>query len=236
MPKSDKPSAGRRPPPGASPVGAGAAHSASATSVATFTTLTEAQWEAIRSTRNWPGGRDWRGMIETFAQRFWEAQGKRNIWVKKLRGKRPAREKDRVYGTLLLTRRLQRAWAKLADDDADFVENGLPDPGLKLREQRLEAWLSDYEAWVTPFVGKSDPFQEHLEWQLMMIWIEAGGKPDYSRKKDDSGTPYGPLVDFFALTLEAVLGKTYQPSGIATMIDRHRPEIARARAWRHAKQ
>jgi len=102
----------------------------------TFEKFTDEQWQAIRATRNWPGGRDWRGMIEKFAQRFWEAQGKRNIWVKKLRGKRPAGEKDRVYGALLLTHRLQRAWAKLADDDADLVENGLPDPGLKLREQR----------------------------------------------------------------------------------------------------
>jgi hypothetical protein len=67
---------------------------------------------------------------------------------------------------------------------------------------------------------------------LMSVWIEAGGKLDYSRKKDDPGTPYGPLVDFLVLTLEAVLGKTYQPSGIAKMIDRHRPEIARAYAWR----
>jgi hypothetical protein len=155
------------------------------------------------------------------------------MWVNKLRGKQPAREKEKVYRTLLLTRQLQRAWANLADDE-DLLEDGLPDPGLKLREQRLSAWLSDYQEWVTPFVGKSDPFQEHLEFQLMSVWIEAGGKLDYSRKKDDAGTPYGPLVDFLALTLESVLDKRYQPSGIAKMIERHRPEIARS--WLLASQ
>jgi hypothetical protein len=163
-------------------------------------------------------------MLEKCAQRFWEEQSKRKMWVKKLRGKRPAREKERVYGALLLTRRLQRAWAKLATDD-DFAEDRLPDPGLKLREQRLITWLSDYETWVTPYVGKSNPDQEHLEWQLMSMWFEAGGKLEYSRKKDDPGTPYGTLVDFLALAFEAVLGKRYQPSGIAKMIERHRPQI-----------
>jgi hypothetical protein len=142
-------------------------------------------------------------------------------------GRQPAREKQRVYRALLLTGQLQHAWTKLAGD-VDFIEDDLPDPGLKLREQRLRAWLSDYNGWVTQFRGKSDPIQEHLEWQLMSMWIHAGGELEYSRKKDDTGTPYGPLVDFLALTLEAVLAKKYQPSGIAAMIDRHRPEIALA--------
>ena len=222
------------PPPGASRASAARVDSTDATSDATFTALSETQWQLIRSTRNWPPGHDWRGMIETFAQRFWEAQVKRRMWVKKLQGRQPAREKDRVYGALLLTLRLQRAWAKLAHDN-DLVEDGLPDPGLKFREQRLRTWLSDYDSWVAPFVGWSDPFQEHLEWQLMSVWIEAGGKLDYSRKKDDPGTPYGSLVDFLTLTLEAVLGETYRPSGIAKMIDRHRPEITMVRGWRDAK-
>ena len=35
-------------------------------------------------------------------------------------------------------------------------------------------------------------------------------------------TPYAPLIDFLTPTLNAILGKTYRPSGIAKMIDRHR--------------
>jgi hypothetical protein len=69
----------------------------------------------------------------------------------------------------------------------------------------------------------------------MSIWIDAGGKLEYSRKKDDPGTPYGRLVDFLTRTLEAILGKTYQASAIAKMIDRHRPEIARARGMRRRR-
>lgn len=225
MPKGDSAPTGRRPSPAASQDAPGRA--TGPTSVVTFTALSEEQWQAIRSTRNWPVGRDWRSMIDKCAQTFWEAQRKRRMWVNKLRGKQPAREKDRVNGALLLTQRLQRAWEKLADDGL-LDEGSLPDPGLKLREQLLRAWLSDYESWVTQFVGKSDPIQEHLEWQLMSLWMEAGGELNYSRKKDDAGTPYGSLIDYLALAFEAVLGKTYQPSGIARMIERHRPQINHA--------
>lgn len=232
MPKSDKPSAGRRPPPGASPVGAGAAHSADATSVVTFTALSEAKWQAIRSTRDdWPEGTDWRGEIEQVGRQFTEARAEREAWLKKLRGEKPATAKERVDRALLLTRELQKAWADSSLDDTD-----LPDPGLKLREQRAEVWLYNYGTWVTPFAGQSDPMQKQLEWTLMSIWVEAGGKLDYSRMKNDPGTPYGPLVDFLALTLKAILGKTYQSSGIAKMIDSHRPEIANARGMRRRRR
>jgi hypothetical protein len=221
MPKRENTSAGRRPPPGASPVRARRAHSAGATSVVTFTALSETQWQIISSIPNdWPDGIDWRSMIEQAGRQFWGALAERKMWLKNLRGENPARERDKVDGVLRLIRRLEKAWADSSLDEAD-----LPDPGLKLREQRAEVWLYNYGTWVTPYVGQSDPTQELLEWKLMTIWIDAGGKLDYSRKKDDPGTPYGPLVDFLALTLEAILGKTYQPSGIAKMIDRHRPEI-----------
>lgn len=226
MAKRENTSAGRRTSTGESPIAAGNAHCSSSAGVTTFTALSEAQWQSIRSTRDWPEGRDWRGMIEIFGQRFREAQAKRKIWVQKLRGKDAANEKERVYAALRSIARTQSACGRLAHDDLD--ENQFPDPGLKLREQRFKAWLSDYDAYVTPFVGKSDPNREHLEWQLMLLWIEAGGKLEYSRKKDDPGTPYGPLIDFLALTLGAVLGKSYRPSGIAKVIDRHRPQIAQA--------
>jgi hypothetical protein len=235
MLKRGNKSAGRPQPPRASPAGAARAHSADATSVVTFTALSEAQWQAIRSTRNWPGSSDWRGEIEKWAQLFWEKQEKRKIWIERLRGKQAARENKRVNRVLLLTIELQQEWAKLANDDDHFSEDDLPDPSLKLRMQRLTAWLSNYSTWVTQFFGNSDPIQEGLERQLMSTWIEAGGQLDYSRKKNHAGTPYGPLVDFLALTLEAVLGKKYQPSGIAAMIDRQRRRITRVEKYRRGR-
>jgi hypothetical protein len=212
-------------------VGAGQAHSARATGVVTFAALSEAQWQAIRSTRDdWPDT-DWRGKIEQVGRQFSEARAEREAWLKKFRGEKRTKEKERVDRALLLTRELQKAWA-----DSGLDETDLPDPGLKLRQQRAEQWLNNYDIWVTPYVGQSDPMQKQLEWTLMSIWVEAGGKLDYSRMKNDPGTPYGPLVDFLALTLKAILGKTYQSSGIAKMIDSHRPEIANARGMRRRRR
>jgi hypothetical protein len=197
----------------------------------TFTALSEAQWQAIRSTRNWPDGTDWRGRIEQDGRQFSEAWAERKVWLKKnLRGKKPAEEKKRVERALLQTREDQKAWADSVLDDTD-----LPDPGLKQREQRAEVWLYNYGSHVTPFTSQRDPIQDHLQWQLMSIWIDAGGKLEYSRKKDDPGTPYGPLI-FLTRTLEAILGKTYQASGIVDIIDKHRPEIARARGMRRRRR
>jgi hypothetical protein len=195
----------------------------------TFTALTEAQWQAIRSTRDdWPEGADWRGLIEQAGRQVWERWVEREMWlVENLRGKSPAEERKKVVGVLRLTRQLQKAWADSGLDEAD-----LPDRGLKLRQQRAELWLYHYDAHVSPFSSQRDPIQDDLEWQLMSIWIEAGGELSFSRKKDDSTTPYSALVDFLTLTLEAIIGKTYQPSGIADIIDKHRPEIMNARGMR----
>jgi hypothetical protein len=231
MSKRGNKSAGRPPRPVVSPVGAGRADSADATSVVTFTALSDAQRQAIRSTRGDWLGTDWCDAIERAGRQFSERQAEREAWLKKnLRGKKPAEEKDRVERALLSTREQQKAWANSVLDDTD-----LPDPGLKLHEQRAEVWLYNYGSHVTPFTSQRDPIQDDLEWQLMSIWIDAGGKLEYSRKKDDPGTPYGPLIDFLALTLEAILGRTYQPSSIAKIIDRHRPEIARARGMRRRR-
>jgi hypothetical protein len=213
----------------APPVSAEPTHSASATSLVTFTALTEAQWQAIRSTPNdWPDGTDWRGRIEQVGRQVWERWAERETWLaENLRGKPPTEERKKVEGVLRLTRQLQKAWADSSLDEAD-----LPDPGLKLREQRAEVWLYLYGSHVSPFTSKRDPIQDELECQLMLIWVEAGGELSYSRKKDDSTTPYSALVDFLTLTLEAITGKTYQPSGIADIIDKHRAEIMNARGMR----
>ena len=232
MLKRDNASAGRRPPAGASPIGARRGHSTGATSLVTFATLTEAQWQAIRSTPDdWLVGTDWRGVIEQVGRQFSEARAERQAWLKKFRGKEPAGEKKRVDRALKLTRQLQKAWADSSLDDTD-----LPDPGLKLREQRAEVWLYLYGSHVSPFTSKRDPIQDELECQLMLIWVEAGGELSYSRKKDDSTTPHRPLVTFLTLTLEAIIGKTYQPSGIADIIENHRQEIAKARGMRRRRR
>jgi hypothetical protein len=162
-------------------------------------------------------------MIEQAGREVWEWRAERKTLLEKLRGK-SAREREKVDGVLRLTCELQKALADSSLDQAD-----LPDPGLKLLEQRARVWLYQYGALVTPFAGQSDPIREHLYWRLLSIWTEAGGELSYSRKKDDPTTPYRPLVDFLTLTLKAILGKTFRPSGIAKIIDRHRPEIARAR-------
>jgi hypothetical protein len=190
----------------------------------TFTTLTEAQRKAILSTQDWPAGIDWCGKIEETGRLFWEARTEREAWLKPLRGKKPAEEKAKVERALLSTREQQKAWADSVLDDTD-----LPDPGLKLRERRAEHWLYNYDTWVTPYAGKKNPMQDLLEWTLMSIWVEAGGKLRYSKKKDDSTTPYRPLIDFLTRTLEAILGRTYSPFNIASIISKHRPKIANAR-------
>jgi hypothetical protein len=232
MPKRANSSASRRPPPGASPVGSGHGDSAGATSVVKFTALSEAQWQAIHSTRNWPDGTDWRSLIEQAGRQVWERWAEREMWlVENLRGKPPAEERKKVVRVLRLTRELQKAWA-----DSSLDETDLPDPGLKLREQRAEVWLYHYGDHVSSFSNQRDPIQDDLESQLMSIWIEAGGELSFSREKDDSTTPYRPLVTFLTLTLEAIIGKTYQPSGIADIIENHRPEIAKARGMRRRRR
>jgi hypothetical protein len=209
-----------RPPTGASPIGAGRAHSAGATSVVTFA-LSEGQWEAIRSTRTkWPNGIDWRREIELAGQDYREMQATRETWVKKLQGKQPAKQRKKIYKALVSMQRSGKALARLADDG--LLDDDFPHPDLKSPEQRLEAWLNEYGLWVQPFAGKSDLIQAELERRLMHIWERSGDKLKWSRKKDDSGTPYGPLVNFLNHTIEAIIGKALQPPGIAKMIDRHR--------------
>ena len=187
----------------------------------TFTAFTEAQWEVIRSTReNWPEGVDWRREIERIGQEYWEIRASRKMWVNKLRGKQPAKQREKIRKAWILMRRLQKVLAEL-EDDGLLGDDFLP-PNLNSSEPRVKEWLSEYNFWVRPFAGQSDPIQSELEWRLMNLWKRSGGKLRWSRKKDDPGTPYGPLVDFLTHTLNAILGKALKPSGVAKLIDRHR--------------
>jgi hypothetical protein len=214
----------------------------------TFTALSEAQWQAIRSTRkNWPKDIDGRREVERAGRDYWEAQAAREMWVKKLQGKRPAKQREKVEKAWTSIRQSQQALAALVDDG--LLDGDFPHPDLDSPEQQLEAWLSDYNVWVRPFAGKSNPIQAELEWRLIDLWRRSGGKLGYSRRKykppsglqahtgsgaatrdapedhadaERPNTPYAPLVDFLNLTLSAILGKTYRPSGVAKVIERHR--------------
>jgi hypothetical protein len=231
MTERDNASTGQRPSAGAS----------------TFTVLSEEQWQAIRSIRNWPDGHDWRREIEEIGRNYWEAQTTRQMWVKRLHGKQPAEQRKKIYKALVSIRQSRNTLAALADDG--LLDNDFPHPDLDSPDYRLEAWLSDYDIWVKPFAGKSNPIQAELERRLIQLWKRSRGKLAYSRKKekgrssrrahtgrgatarDDQqdhadaerpNTPCGPLVDFLKLTLSAILGKALQPSGVAKVIDGHR--------------
>ena len=187
----------------------------------TFTAFTEAQWQDIRSTRkNWPEDVDWRREIERIGQDYWEMRALKEMWVNKLRGKQPAKQREKICKAWILMRQLQKVLAELADDG--LLGDDFPPPNLNWPEHRVKEWLSDYNFWVRPFAGQSNPIQSELEWRLMNLWKRSGGKLRWSRKKDDAGTPYAPLIEFLTLTLNAILGKALKPSGVAKLIDRHR--------------
>lgn len=222
----------------------------------TFTAITEAQWQPIQSTHNWPEGNDWRGGIDQIGRDYWEAEATRKKWVDSLQGKKPAKQREKVHRAWMSTRRMQKELTELADDSLLYNDFVLPD--LESLENRLEAWLSDYDLWVGSFAGKSNPIQAELEWRLLDLWRRSGGKLAYSRMKEKGpssrrvrtgrgaaalddrqdhadaerpNTPYAPLLDFLRLTLSAILGKTYRPSGVAKIIDRHRSERSGGNPW-----
>jgi hypothetical protein len=241
MPKLGNISAKRRSP--LQPSSVGRAHSAGAASARRFDALSEEEWQAIRKIRdNWPNnkGIDWRGEIDRIGRHYWETVDARETWLKKLKGKKPAKKRQKVKAALLLIRQLEQAVAVLDEDDC-------PDPNLSHLEYYLNEWQSDYDVWVQPFAGKSNLIQAGLELRLIELWKRSGGKLSYSRTKEKGrtdfrraakarrnvqdnadtvgpNTPYAPLVDYLKLTLSAILGHTYRPSGIAKMIDRYRGE------------
>jgi hypothetical protein len=214
----------------------------------TFTTLSDKQWEDIRSTRkNWPEGIDWRREIERIGRDHWEAQTAREKWVKRLHGKQPAKQRERVDRARISIRRSQKELAGLVEDG--LLDDDFPHPNLSHPEHCLKEWLSDYDLLVRPFAGMRKPIQAELEGRLIDCWKRSGGKLAYSRKKEKGrssrraqtgrgatarddrqdhadaerpNTPYGPLVEFLKLTLSAILGKALKPSGVAKVIDGHR--------------
>jgi hypothetical protein len=187
----------------------------------TFTALSEEQWQAIRSTReNWPEDVDWRRAIEWIGQDYWEMRALKEMWVNELRGTQPAKQREKLRKAWILMRQLEKVLAELAD--VGLFGDDFPLPNFNWPVHRIEEWLSDYNFLVRPFAGQSNPIQSELEWRLMKLWERSGGMLRYSRRKDDPGTPYGPLIDFLTLTLNAILGKTLKPSGVARVIDRHR--------------
>jgi len=239
MPKRGSISAGRRPAPEAWPVGTRRAQSGGAASAPRFTALSEEQWQSVDAPRKgWPNKRaHWRREIDQIGRDYAEAVDTRNIWLKKLSGKKPAQQKKMVEQALLSIGHLEKALSA-------FVENGLldknfPHPNLSHPEHCLNKWISDYGVWVQPFVGKSNPIQAEMEWRLIELWKKSGGKVAWSRTKEEGRTdtgrratardaakrpnaPDAPLIDFLTLTLEPILGRTLKPSGIAKLIDRHR--------------
>jgi hypothetical protein len=216
----------------------------------TFTALSDPQWEDIRSTRkNWPNRDiDWRREIDRIGRDYWEAVDTREMWMKKLQGEKPARQRKKIDQALVSIRQSQKALTVLVDNGR-LLDDDFPHPNLSHPEHCLKEWLSDYDVWVRPFAGKRNPIQAELEWRLIDLWKRSGGKPGYSRKKekrlpyrrahtgrgaaarDDRqdhadaerpNTPYAPLIDFLTPTLNAILGKALKPSGVAKLIDRHR--------------
>ena len=138
----------------------------------TFTAFTEAQWEVIRSTReNWPEGVDWLRAIERIGQDYWELRALKEMW---LRGKQPAKQREKIRKAWKLMRQLQKVLAELADDG--LFGDDFPPPNLNWPEHRVKEWLSDYNFWVRPFAGQSNPIQSELEWRLMNleeVWRKA---------------------------------------------------------------
>ena len=217
MPKSHK-----APAPTASPIGAKPVAVAETASAMAFTSLSEAEWQAILSSRkDWPGGIGLRSEIELIGRSYWKAENIRAMWVGRLPAKQSAKQRKKIEKALLLMRQARGTMAELLKDGV--LDDGSFDPdGMSRQEHLLEDWLSDYDVWVRPFAGKSNPIQTDMEAELIRLWTRSGGKLRYKRLKDDAGTPGGQLIAFLRLSIQAILGTAPGPSGIAKMIDRHR--------------
>ena len=185
----------------------------------TFEAFTDEQLEPIRAIRDdWPESVDWtkfRRGIEGQRQIYWSQHaGRKKFGL-------PPKMRKRLEGLLRQARKLQADVNSLPD----HVLHGAPDFGFNSLEEWLQNWLSIYEGLEGPFssgfYGRSDYYRDQLcEW-LLIEWVNTlGGKLSYSRKLD--GTPYGPLIEFLAITLKAIVGKAPGASGIAKIIDEFR--------------
>jgi hypothetical protein len=109
----------------------------------TFTALSEAQWQAIRSTRkDWPEG-NWRRYIEQIGQNYWKAVDTRETWLKKLKGEKPAEQRKKVQRALASIRESEQALAVLVDHG--LLDDDFPHPNLSHPEYCLKEWLSQYD-------------------------------------------------------------------------------------------
>jgi hypothetical protein len=144
--------------------------------------------------------------------------------MKKLQREKPAKQRKKIVQALESIRQSQKALDVLVGDG--LLDDDFHRPNLSHAAHCLNEWLFEYELWVGTFAGQSNPIQRNMELMLMLLWRRSGGKLSYSRKKDDPGTPYGPLVDFLRHTLNAILGNAPGPFGIAKMIARQRRKNA----------
>jgi hypothetical protein len=181
-----------------------------------FTHLTQEQWDAIRAIRDdWPDGIDWqevRQQIEKAGQEYWQERAHR------LRLGPPAKVREKLQAVLRQVARLQGTLKALPDD---FVSKA-PDPDLAILQEGLQRWLYTYEYLCGPhFRGRKFVYRDSVNSALAFIWRRPmRGELSFSRRLDNS--PYGPLIDFYALALKAILGKAPGPSRIAKIIERYR--------------
>jgi hypothetical protein len=184
-----------------------------------FTHLTQKQRDAIRALRDdWPDGIDWQEVwrrIEQAGQEYWLERANR------LRLGPPAKVREKLESLLRQVAKLQSTLKELPDD---FVRKA-PDPHLTSLQEELQGWLASYEYLCGPFFrGRKFVYRDHLNASLGYTWTGTmRGELSFSRKLDN--TPYGPLIDFYTLALEAILGKAPGPSRIAKIIELRR-------AWR----
>jgi hypothetical protein len=180
----------------------------------TFEKLTDEQWQAICSIRNdWHAGIDWSGArqeIEAIGYLFHFGRTQR------MQLGSPVTIRNRLRTLLRETRKLQSGLNALP---APFRGN---DPGLDALDQRLQSYLFIYDYFGgEAFRGRRDPYRLELEDRLLKLWTDwLGGELSFSRKLDN--TPYGPLIEFLTLTLQAITGSAPGPDRLAKMIDQYR--------------
>jgi hypothetical protein len=178
--------------------------------------LEDEQWEAIRSLhKNWPDDiycSDTRDVIERLGRMFLLLKAQRSHLGA------PVKIRDRLRTTLRLLRELQAAVNALPYP----LPESSPDFNLEEQERWLQGWLDHYEYYAGPrFRGRKDPYRHWLELGLLAVWIELlGGTPSFSRKLD--GTPYGPLIEFLRLAMNAITGSAPSPAAIAKIIEQYR--------------
>jgi len=216
MPKRDNASAGRRPPPGASPIGAEPADSAGATGGAPFTSLSDPQWQAIRAIRDdWPSNIDWpevRRQIEEAGREYAAVEHQRE------QRRRSAAYKAALYSARRSIIGLQFNLSRLETlAPSDLV--GLPISALKQFEKRFKELDAQYQTWSAPFGGRKSWIRERLINRLLAIW-KNHLRGRLRTSKTNAQEPTGPLLRYLTLTLTAIQGESPSPHGIESIVDR----------------